>query len=105
MRLAQKVRPFRKAYLSGWTEEVFVVAHMLPGPVVTYKINEYGGTPLRGRFYAQELQKVHVDDASLFRIERVLWHRGRPLYIRWKGWPPKYDSWIDRDDLGDVQEA
>lgn len=105
VRLAQKLRPFRKVYLTGWTEEVFIVARVLPGPVVTYKITEYDGTPLRGRFYGEELQKVHVDDASLFRIERVLRRRGRRLYVRWKGWPPKYDSWIDRDDLGDVREA
>ena len=36
VRLSKKHRPFKKGYLPGWTEEVFVVQRVVPGPVVTY---------------------------------------------------------------------
>ena len=36
VRLNKKHRPFKKGYLPGWTEEVFVVTHVRRHPVVTY---------------------------------------------------------------------
>ena len=63
-------RTFEKGYLPGWTEEVFVVHRVIPGPVPTYKIHEWDDTPVKGTFYEEDLQKVHVSD--VFRIEKVL---------------------------------
>ena len=55
VRLNKKYRVFKKGYLHGWTEEVFVVSRALPGVVPSYKLNEWDGTPLRGTFYTQDL--------------------------------------------------
>ena len=38
VRLSKRARPFRKGYLPGWTEEVFVVRRVVPGSVPTYKV-------------------------------------------------------------------
>ena len=70
VRLNKIHRTFAKGYLPGWTEEVFVVHRVVPGPVTTYKIREWDDTPVQGTFYAEDLQKVHVSD--VFRIEKVL---------------------------------
>lgn len=75
VRLTKKHRLFKKGYLPRWTEEVFVVARVipsLPGTVVTYRIKEWDGTLLEGTFYREDLQKVEVKDDDLFRIEKVL---------------------------------
>ena len=40
VRLNKIHRIFEKGYLLGWTEEVFVVHRVTPGPVPTYKIRE-----------------------------------------------------------------
>ena len=94
VRLNQKHRPFKKGYLPGWTEEVFVVTHVRRHPVVTYRLSEWDGTPIKGTFYEPDVQKVQVSDDSLFRVEKVLKRKGRQVLVRWKGWPAKYDSWI-----------
>ena len=72
MRLNKKHRPFKKGYLPGWTEEVFVVTHVRRRPVVTYRLSEWDGTPIKGTFYEPDVQKVQVSDDSLFRVEKVL---------------------------------
>ena len=79
VRISQARRPFKKGYLPQWTEEVFEVRRMVVesiGPV-TYKLKELDGT--------------HVDDNTVWRIENV--------YVQWKGWPKKYNSWIRKQDL------
>ena len=94
VRLNKKHRPFKKASLPIWTEEVFVVTHVRRHPVVTYRLSEWDGTPIKGTFYEPNVQKVQVSDDSLFRGEKVLKRKGRNVLVRWKGRPSKYDSWI-----------
>lgn len=95
VRLNKKHKAFGKGYLPGWTEEVFQVSsvdrHLRP---ITYKIQEWDNTPVKGTFYAQDLQKVNVSDDDLFRVEKILKRQKGRMLVRWKGWPAKYDSWI-----------
>ena len=99
VRLNKKYRIFKKGYLPGWTEEVFVVARAVSGVVPYYKIQEWDGTPVVGTFYAQDLQKVTVKDDDLFRVEKIVKRKGDKVLVRWKGWPDKYDSWIEKRAL------
>ena len=99
VRLNKKYRIFKKGYLPGWTEEVFVVARAVAGVVPYYKIHEWDGTPVEGTFYAQDLQKVTVKDDDLFRVEKIVKRKGDKVLVRWKGWPDKYDSWIEKRAL------
>ena len=99
VRLNKKHRPFKKGYLPGWTEEVFLVREVKRHPLVTYKLTEYDGTPIKGTFYEQDVQNVHVSDESLFRVEKVLKRKGKQVFVKWKGWPKKYNSWVAKQDL------
>jgi transposase InsO family protein len=47
----KKIRQFKKGYLPGWTEEVFVVRTVRKGKLPTYKVEEWDGTPIQGTFY------------------------------------------------------
>ena len=69
--LSKQAHPFRKGYLPGWTEEVFVVRRVVPGSVPTYKVEEFDGILVQGTFYEPELQRVTVDDDTLWHIEKV----------------------------------
>lgn len=67
VRLNKRFRSFKKGYLPGWTEEVFVIRQVVPSlGVMTYKVKELDDTPLRGTFYTRDLQKVTVDESSFF---------------------------------------
>ena len=96
---------FEKGYLPGWTEEVFVVHRVVPGAVPTYKIREWDDIPVKGTFYDADLQKVHVSDEVLFRIEKVLKRQKDRLLVKWKGWPDKYNSWISHRDVTPLKKA
>ena len=99
VRLNKKIRTFRKGYLPGWTEEVFVVRKVLPVMTTTNKMEEFDDTPLQGTFYAWDLQKLQLDESSYFRVEKVLKRQKDKLYVKWKGYPAKYNSWIHKKDL------
>ena len=101
VRLSKAVRPFKKGYLPQWTEEVFKVSRVNVSSYspITYKVKELDDTPITGTFYTEELQKVHVDDNSIWRVDKILKRRGNQVKVHWKGWPAKYDSWIHRNDL------
>lgn len=53
VRLSKHVRTFKKSYTAQWTEEVVVVRRVIPGPVYTYKVEEFDGTALKGPFTAK----------------------------------------------------
>ena len=99
VRLNEKFRTFKKGYLPGWTEEVFVVRRVQKGKVPTYKVNEWDGTQIKGTFYEQDMQKVTVEDDDLFRIDKIVKRKGDKVLVRWKGWPDKYDTWLNKKDV------
>ena len=99
VRLNKKVRSFKKSYLPGWTEEVFVVRQVNKGTIPTYKVEEWDGTPLEGTFYEQDLQKVNVLDDEIFSIEKIVKRKGKKILVQWKNWPNKYNSWIEKNQL------
>ena len=99
VRLNKKHHLFKKAYLQGWTEEVFLVHRVIRGVVPVYKIREWDETPVEGTFYEQDLQKVSLSAHALFRIEKVLKRKKGQLLVKWKGWPDKYNSWIPNSEL------
>ena len=97
--LNKKFRLFKKSYLPGWTEELFVLRKVVPGMTTTYKVQELDDIPLQGTFYAWDLQKVHIDESSYFRVENILKRQKDKLYVKWKGYTSKYNSWIHKKDL------
>ena len=68
VRLSQKHRPFKKGYLRGWTEEVFLVKRVMPVLVMTYRLTGWDDTPLEGQFYQEDVQPVTLPDNALCRV-------------------------------------
>ena len=103
VRIATAREPFRKGYEEGrWSRELFVVDQRRPTAPVTYTLVDLLGEPIKGAFYEAELQKVkQPEDDSLFAVESVLKTRrkrngrGVEYFVKWQGYPDKFNSWTD----------
>ena len=99
VRIAMQRRPFRKGYLGQWSEEIFEIVTRLPTTPVTYELRDLTGDAIKGRFYEQEIQKVLKSDDERFDVDRIIKTRKRngkiQYLVSWKGYPSKFDSWVD----------
>lgn len=103
VRISHKKKPFTREYHEKWSGELFqIIERFKREGIPIYKIQDYAKEPITGTFYELELQAVTPGD--VFKIEKVLKTRkrkGHPkeYFVRWLRWPPKYDSWVNENDL------
>ena len=87
---------FAKGCAPNWSEEVFVVSGIKNTVTWTYVVSDLNGEKISGSFYEEELQKTSQEK---FRIEKVLKRKDDKLYVKWKGYDNRFNSWIDKKDL------
>ncbi|XP_066912835.1 uncharacterized protein [Clytia hemisphaerica] len=98
---------FQKRYEQSWTEEIFIITHVLGGngsrsPIV-YKLKDQADEPLKGVFYRDELQTV--TEPRTYRIEKILRKKkntrdGTISYlVKWKGYSNKFNSYVSEKDI------
>ena len=91
-------RTFKKGYLPQWTEEIFTVLERKSTRPPTFVLVDYSGEMLKGIFYPQELQKVIKTD-DVYRVEKILKRTKNRVLIKWRGYPNKFNSWVNVKDL------
>lgn len=102
VRISKYSTVFSKNYLPLWTQEIFTIskAHKTSPPV--YSLKDDLSNDLEGTWYEPELQKVLVKDDT-YKIESIISQRklnGKIQYlVRWEGYPPSFDSYIDKNAL------
>ena len=101
VRIIKKKGTFEKGYTPRWTEEVFTIDQALSTQPPTYRLKDfYSGEEIHGSFYEPELQR---SDQEIFRIEDILRRRTRggvkEVYVKWKGYPASFNSWIKQSNL------
>ena len=108
MRASSHKTIFDKGYMPNWTKKHFTVSMAMPPRNGTmrriYKLVDFNDEDVKGSWYPEELQEI-LDNQ--YRIEKVLQRRTLPngtkeIFVRWKGWPEKYNSWITETDKYDV---
>ena len=77
-------------------QEVFLISKIKNTVPWTYVINDMNGEEITGSFYEKELQKTSQEK---LRIEKVLKRKGDKLYVKWKGYNNRFNTWIDKKDL------
>ena len=85
-----------KGYTPNWSEEISVVSKIKNTVPWTYAGSDLNDLEITGSFYEKELQK---NTQEKFRIEKVLKRKGDKLYVKWKGYDNRFNSWIDKKDL------
>lgn len=108
VRILPTRRPFDREYDIKWTVEYFIVTdRYFKENIPKYKLKDYLNEPIKGSFYENELQKIVIDDNTVFRIERILGRRTRrgirEVLVKWFGWGDKFNSYIPAADLQNYQ--
>ena len=96
IRISKYKNIFVKRYTPNWSEEVSVVSKIKNTVPWTYAISDLNGEKITGSSYENELQKTSQEK---FRIEKVLKRKGDKLYVKWKGYDNRFNSWIDKKYL------
>lgn len=104
VRLSHIRSMFDRQYSQKWTGELFTIASKFKREgLPLYRLKDWSGELIEGSFYEHELQAVHVDESTEYRVEKVLKRRTvkkqKEVMVRWLHWPSKYDSWIPEKDL------
>lgn len=102
VRIAKQKGKFSRGYEEQTTQEIFKIYKIdTSKKIPLYHIETYNGDEqIKGGFYSHELTPVSTD---IFRVEKILKRRTRKgvreLFVKWKGFDPKYNSWINENDI------
>ena len=93
----QNIRTFLlKDILQIGRKKIFFVSQIKNTGPWTYVINDLSREEITGIFYEKKLQKT---SRETFRIKKTLKRKGNKLYVTWKGYGNRFNSWIDKKDL------
>ena len=101
VRITKKKKDFEKGYTTRWTEEIFTIKEIRETNPITYKLEDLQGEEIKGTFYEPELQKTKQ---QIYRIEKVIEKEKGRSFVKWKGYPDKFNSWVDNKDLIDLNQ-
>jgi Chromo (CHRromatin Organisation MOdifier) domain len=80
-----------------------VIAKVILRVPTVYRLKDSAGEEITGTWYENELQSVNIEGSTAFRIDKIIKTQGkgrtRKLYVKWKGYPEKFNSWILEKDL------
>jgi len=102
VRISRLKGVFEKGYIANWSQEYFIIygisVSSCDEPPVYY-LKDQQNEKIKGAFYEPELQLVKYP--SVYFVENVIKHdkKNKRKFIKWLGFPEKYNSWIDEKDM------
>ena len=108
VRISHLRRTFQREYDERYTGEIFkVTSRRVRGGLNIYRLRDFYDEDVLGTFYEPELQRITADPDGVYKVERILKSRKRrgiekEYLVRWRHWPPKFDSWVKASDLEDI---
>lgn len=96
VRLSKYKHIFEKSFTPNWSTEIFTITSVnTQFNPETYYLEDIHKEPILGGFYRENLQLVKHADGYL--IESVLKRKPGKIYVKFLGFPSKYNAWIDDD--------
>jgi len=98
---------FAKHGGQNYTTEVFRIIKVIrttPRPV--YELEDLNQKIIDGQFFNEELTSVRITKRNTFQIDKILATRVRrgirECLVRWKGYGPDFDSWINAASVKNI---
>ena len=109
VRISRKKHVFEKGYLPNFTEEIFKITKVISNHTPhRYELEDLAGEAIEGRFAPEEIQKTIKDPDKMWYIERVIRRVRRAdgvnYFVKWKGFPDKFNSFVHERDIVDLQK-
>ena len=106
VRISKVKGVFEKGYVPNWSEEHFHIKKKISKGHPVFKIADDLGDDIKGEFYNEELQPI---TENRYLVEKVLRKRNsssglKEFFIKWKGWPAKFNSWITEKDFEEIRK-
>lgn len=104
VRISHKIKTFERGHDEKWTTEIFkIVGRLEHSGIPKYRLEDLQGENIKGTFYDGELQKVPYSEDNSFEVEEIVERRGRgddrEVFVKWTGWPDKFNSWIPEKEI------
>ena len=96
VKISKYKNAFAEGYAPNWSEEVSVIKKVKSTIPWTYVINDHNDEEIVATFHEKKLLKTNQEE---FRIEKVIKRKGNKLYVKWKGYKNKFNSWIDKKGI------
>ncbi len=109
VRISLVRHPYAKTYDEKWTQELFAISSLkFVQQLPVYKLKDWSNKPIGGIFYQAEVQRVQVSDEKTYSIEKIIKTRKvrgeKQHFVKWKGWPKAYNSWVREEDLSGYKD-
>jgi hypothetical protein len=100
VRIGKETFKFARGFEHNFSHEIVKIAKVIPhSPQPVYELEDLNNTPIEGNFYSYELTPVQIIKSTLYDIDKILGSRLRggikQYLLRWKGYGPDFDSWIN----------
>jgi hypothetical protein len=101
VRISLNRATFSKAYRENFSEAIYKIKSLIPSHPPRYELEDLLGNHLKGSFYEQELVKIDFDPDRTYKIDKIVGrrNRGRQVLVRWYGYDPKFDTWLDAKEV------
>ena len=97
VRISRDKGVFGKGYEDTFSEEYFIVTQRLMRMPPAYRIKDLMDEEIKGVFYEYQLQKINPPE--YFVVEKVLQKRGNRYLVKWRGFPSKFNQWVNKEDV------
>jgi hypothetical protein len=104
VRIGKQKFKFAKGFEQNFSREIFKITKVIKhSPEPVFELRDLNGTPIDGHFYSYVLTPVKITSSTLYDVDKILGSRLqagiRQYLVRWKGYGPDFDSWINASSV------
>lgn len=99
VRIAESKGFFRKSFYPSFSPNLYTIVSVNRKFPPCYKLIDHKKNPLKRSYYEEEMIKAKYK--NYFLIEKIIKKNRKRSLVRWWGYDPSDDSYIDNKDLDD----